>query len=513
MALFGQTAPALRAIDLIVAPFILASIYWLGTRVYSRRAGLWAALLFGVFYFTETFWTLTQNDGIVLLPMTLAMVCVFKAAESGRRTWLWALIAGLLCGWTFWFKYPFVLFIGAAGLSYALLRSNAAPRIRRSDTAAFTIGLLSVILGGIGVLMALGAWDALVESARVTSQYTALSLNWADFSDAIRVTVGFRGSHWGLLFVLAAAGIMVALTPVPSPSGRGERKAVPNLSESGKVLLLWLDAGLLIMLAQAKVYDYHWLPMLPPLTLFGAIGIERVLKIVFEPQTTLPTAAQSDEHKENEEHIVGAVPALPPRNFEAAMAVGATASLRLAYGSPLRPTLPIRGLLSILIAVALLAILANGIWSRALPYLTGQEDQITYYHHFQGGEFMADESQLVADFLRARVMPGDSLYIWGFRPEVYYLTRLNPPTRFIFQFPLVADWYPEEWKEENVEILWAALPPFVLVLQVDYMPWVTGSHEDSNTLLQDYDDLNDWLIYNYERETMIGNFIVWQRKS
>jgi hypothetical protein len=86
MAVFGQTAPALRAIDLIVAPFILGSIFWLGTRVHSRRVGLWATLLFGVFYFTETFWTLTQNDGIVLLPMTAAMVCIFNAAEDGKRT-------------------------------------------------------------------------------------------------------------------------------------------------------------------------------------------------------------------------------------------------------------------------------------------------------------------------------------------------------------------------------------------------------------------------------------------
>ena len=160
----------------------------------------------------------------------------------------------------------------------------------------------------------------------------------------------------------------------------------------------------------------------------------------------------------------------------------------------------------------MLAILIISVWSRALPYLTGQEDQIAYYHHFQAGEFVADESQLMANFLRERVSPGDSLYIWGFRPEVYYLSRLNPPTRFIFQFPLVAEWYPQEWREENVEILWAAVPPYELVLQVDYMPWVTGSHEDSNTLLQAYDELNDWLIYNYERETMIGNFIIWRRK-
>jgi hypothetical protein len=490
MATFGQTTSALRAIDLIIAPFILAAIYWLGTRVHSRHAGLWAVLLFGVFYFTETFWTLTQNDGIVLLPMTLAMVCIFKAADGGRRSWLWAFAAGLLCGWTFWFKYPFVLFVGATGLSYLFVRWNATShRIIWRDVAAFVVGLLAVVLGGVGVMMALGAWDALVESARVTSQYTAISLNWTDFSDALRVTMGYRWAHWGLLLVLAGVGLILLATPhpltsSPTQAGRGGKVSLGNIPVNGKVLLLWLDAGLVIMLAQAKIYDYHWLPILPPLVLLGGIGIERAFEKVLEPQRRNGSEGKGDGMFLN-------TPTFP----------------RFSSWRTWRPG----G--SIIIAALLLAILVNGVWSRALPYLTGQEDQIAYYHHFQGGEFVADESQLMADFLRARVMPGDSLYIWGFRPEVYYLSRLNPPTRFIFQFPLVADWYPEEWQEENVEILWAALPPYVLVLQVDYMPWVTGSHEDSNSLLQDYHELNDWLIYNYERETMIGNFIVWRRKS
>jgi hypothetical protein len=105
------------------------------------------------------------------------------------------------------------------------------------------------------------------------------------------------------------------------------------------------------------------------------------------------------------------------------------------------------------------------------------------------------------------------LFIWGFRPEVYFLSGLNPASRFIFQFPLVGAWYPTEWKEETVDILWAAMPPYVLVAQVDYMPWVTGRDEDSNTLLQEYTEMNNWLIANYERETQIGNFFVWRRKS
>jgi hypothetical protein len=161
----------------------------------------------------------------------------------------------------------------------------------------------------------------------------------------------------------------------------------------------------------------------------------------------------------------------------------------------------------------LLTMLAQGIWPRAWYYLTGAEDQLAYYGRFRGGEFVADESLAVADYLRERVAPGDSLYIWGFRPEVYFMSQLNPATRFIFQFPLVGEWYPAQWRQENVDALWAALPPYVLVLQVDYMPWVTGRNEDSNTLLQEYNELNDWLIFNYERDAQIGNFFVWKRKT
>jgi len=166
-------------------------------------------------------------------------------------------------------------------------------------------------------------------------------------------------------------------------------------------------------------------------------------------------------------------------------------------------------------AIALIgfAALAAVIWSRALPYLTGREDQVAYFSRFQAGEFVASESLEVANYLSERVVPTDSLFIWGFRPEVYYMSQLNPAGRFIFQFPLVASWYPPEWKQEAVDTLWAALPPYVLVLQADYMPWVTGSEADSNTLLQAYTELNNWLEFNYERDTQIGNFFIWRRTS
>jgi len=487
MRLLGQTAMALRAIDFFVVPICCACLFWIGRYLANRRIGLWAALLFPVFYFTETFWTLTQNDGIVLVPMFLAMVCTLVTSDKIQKkkknphtrnlqlATCIAFLAGALAGYIVWYKYPFALFGVLLGLIYLWLRWNgraSTPFNRRDIYAivAFIIGGIITVGGGVLLLMAQGAWSEFLLSAQVTSQYTALTFNWNDFRDLMTTAIGYRWHYWGLLFVLAAVELVFShQLPVTSPKRDLQTHASDSaLSTQYSVLLIsWLLTGLIIMLSQAKGYDYHWLPMLPPLVLLGALGVDVLQNWIVR---------------------VFARRGLPSVN---------------PYISNI--TTSILGLL-------FLFILISGIWPTTWKYLTGQEDQAAYYSRFVAGEFVADESLKVAQLLRERVAQGDSLYIWGFRPEVYYLSGLNPATRFIFQFPLVGSWYPQEWRKENVDTLWAALPPYVLVLQVDYMPWVTGSHEDSNSLLQEYTDLNNWLVYNYERDTQIGNFFVWRRK-
>ncbi len=469
MRLLGQTAMALRTIDFLVVPVCSLCLFWIGQHLINRRIGLWAALLFPVFYFTETFWTLTQNDGIVLVPMLLAMVCTLwvvshQSSVNGQKPntrWMfvYALSAGALAGYIVWYKYPFALFGVLLGVIYLGLRwqARASAPFNRRDVyaiAAFILGGIVTIGGGVLLLMAQGAWGEFLRSAQVTAQYTALTFNFNDFRDLMGTAIAYRWHYWGLLFVLALVGVVASRqSSVARP--------IPNFSTHAQYSLLllfaWLVVGLIIMLVQAKGYDYHWLPMLPPLVLTAAPGVDWLHRLI---------------------------------------------------SRVLKPII-----VSAMFVLVFLLILAAGIWPTTWKYLTGQEDQVTYFGRFVAGEFVADESLKVAQLLRERVVQGDSLYIWGFRPEVYYLSGLNPATRFIFQFPLVGSWYPPEWRKENVDTLWAALPPYVLVLQVDYMPWVTGSHEDSNSLLQEYTDLNNWLVFNYERDTQIGNFFVWRRKK
>jgi hypothetical protein len=503
MTVFGQTAPALRALDLLFMPGMMLGLAAIGSRLFNRATGLWAALLFAVFYFTETFWTLTQNDGLVLLPMILALACLVESAHRVPRTaHLLLFIAGALAGIVFWFKYPFALFIGLLVLVMWLgcrlpvaryqpaatshqppasdrmnpvvtsssLITNHQPLTTANKPSAIPyllsamLGLLTTGLGFALYLTAIGAMPDLIESARVTSQYTALTFNWGEFSNLLGTALGFRWSHWGLLVVLAGLGLSVHSTQYTVQSEDKKPSAISyQLSASSPTTnhqpltttLLWLLTGLAIMLVQAKAYDYHWLPMLPPLALLGAVGLAGITRLArTRVQPYLTTA----------------------------------------------------------VVVGLLAILLVNTWGRAWPYLTGQISQQVYFAGFQAGEFLASESLEAAEYLRARVVPGDTLTIWGFRPEIYYLSGLNPATRFIFQFPLVGAWYPPAWQQEHVDGLWASLPPYVLVAQADYMPWVTGTNADSNTLLQGYTELNNWLMANYERDAQIGNLFLWRRK-
>ena len=495
MRLLGQTAVALRAIDFIVVPVSCACLFWIGRALVNRRVGLWAALLFPVFYFTETFWTLTQNDGIVLVPMLLAMVCTLKVAShqppvtsSTRSSFVYGLVAGLLAGYVVWYKYPFALFGVLLALVYLWQRwlgRGVTPFSRRDVylMLAYMLGVALSLGGGVLMLLAQGAWDEFLRSAQVTAQYTALTFNADDFTALMRTAIGYRWQYWGLLFLLAVVGVVsfklsvasrqsLVTSQPTSETRRGGSQTLP-LTSVLPHLLAWLLIGLIIMLSQAKGYDYHWLPMLPPLVLLGALGVDALQGLISGM-------------------IVRGLPPANPYKSNRTM---------------------LSGLTTVIIGAGLLLILAAGIWPVSWRYLTGQEDQVAYYGRFEAGEFVADESLEVVNLLRERVAPGDSLYIWGFRPEVYYLSGLNPATRFIFQFPLVGSWYPPQWRQENVDTLWAALPPYVLVLQVDYMPWVTGSNQDSNTLLQEYTELNNWLVFNYERDTQIGNFFVWRRKQ
>src|SRR5690606_1311796 len=139
-----------------------------------------------------------------------------------------------------------------------------------------------------------------------TAPYTALGLTPEALAEAFGIALGTRWAHWGLLILLAAAYFFLRR----SGGALARERAVFTLP-----VLIWLAAGTAIMLVQAKGYDYHWLPMLPPLALLAGAALDRLTALL---------------------------------------------------------TRRLRPMVGVMIAAGLLAALAAPIWSRALPYLSGQ---------------------------------------------------------------------------------------------------------------------------------------------
>lgn len=464
IALFGTSTQAIRAIDLTLVPFGMLGLYLLASQMKNRQVGLFAALLYAVFYFNDGFQNLSQSDSLATIPAIWIAYATFRASNSelgSKFAWIGALTAGLISGLLLWFKpQQYALIVGAFILYHLIMRLKSPERTASMqslllESFAFAIG--GLLTGGILLVYfwSQGIIQEIFIVAEGTAAYNAQGYDFSAFIANMRQGFYFRWIVWHALIILSGLWIVRYIL---SSIGRTRRPSSTSdaIHHVPTLLILWLLSGLGFAFMQAKGFDTHWFPILPPMALMGAIVIDAELSYF-----------QSEK-------------------------------LRIA--------------LSVAIVIGLLAIPA---WTSrsAWAYISGQESQLDYWDSFQANDLKPEQSLEMANYLRERVAPGDSLYIWGFRPEVYFMSGLRPATRYQAHFPLVAPWYPIEWQQENVDILWAAMPPYALILEDDFMPWVTDFDADSHTLLQDYTELNNWLIANYEREAQIGDFIIWRRST
>ena len=411
------------------------------------------------------------------------------------------------------------------------------------ESLAFAIG--GLLTGGAILLYfwSQGMIGEMLIVAEGTAAYNAQGYDFGAFIANMGNYLYFRWLTWHVLLVLTGIWIVIQIIgwvshPTPKsppqsiregtsnadaihhvPTGEGETGTKSNGSAQGiarddedeyhgssaqwhastdngwRLIVFWLIATLAFALIQAKGFDTHWIPMLPAMALMAADALDKLVQFIVFRKTDAIHHIPTDGEKK-EASIQDKTSSLPVNGKGRG---GVKNKVAIA--------------LYMLSVIGLLSITSMTTWGRAWGYLTGQETQIAYWDTFQANDLKAEQSLEVANFLRARVLAGDSLFIWGFRPEVYFMTELWPATRYQAHFPLVAPWYPQEWKQNNVDILWAAMPPYVLVLEDDFMPWVTDFDADSHTLLQDYTELNNWLIANYERETQIGDFIIWRQSG
>ncbi len=462
LAIGGPSIIPLRVLD--VGWMLLTSwlLYLLGKRMYSPTVGLVAAFAFGTAYFSYGVGDTGQSDSFMVLPMVAAVYCLLRSRAG--RDGVWMLVGGLALGFAFWMKYT------SAALAIAVLPLLWWPAaVRRRlvvKLAAAGVGFLLISAPYLIYLWGSGGWDEFLRSIAVTGGYTAFGFG-GSFEQAVGRLVGgiliFHIGLWVLAMVAAGHDLVRRRRGLPAD----EREPMANL-----VVWLWLLVTFVTMLAQRKLFPYHWIPMLAPLALLAARGFVLTL---------------------NWSGWAKVMPRLRP-SWRGGLLVGL---LLLVIGSRIIKE-------------------DAQIYPQFIAYSTGQMSAADYALNFggYGGSHATSylAHSMVADYLKAHTRPDQRIFVWGLEADLYFLAQRQPVSRFIYSYPLVAPWNPPAWQDEFIAAQRATPAAYIVVLNDDYLPSSYGRYEDSAGQLKYFPALQQVISRDYLFDRQIEDFTIYRRR-
>jgi 4-amino-4-deoxy-L-arabinose transferase-like glycosyltransferase len=285
MRAFGRSEIAARLPNLAASTLGIALVYRLGSRLYTRRTGLWAALLLCLSPFDILFARTAFTDPMLVLWVLVAC----NAAVSDR--WLWAGVAMGLCFGTK--QHAIALVPLPALLGWGAHHQLTLPEGERNLREGAQRLLLAV--AGFAIPFALVTWwdSARWEIRPGYWRQSALSYGGLAWADSSRWSA--RALEWGswarylvgspLLYILLLAGTLALCAPwlarLAGPDRWRAARPAEALTPNG-----WADAVLagyalayvgFHTVLRFSVWDRYLLPLAPLGALLLARTVDRGL--------------------------------------------------------------------------------------------------------------------------------------------------------------------------------------------------------------------------------------------
>jgi hypothetical protein len=242
---------AIHAVSLIVALATCWLLFSVGRSVYGVRAGLLAALIYGVFTAAGNPRLLAANTEIfMMLPLTASFLLML------RRQWLWS---GALLVAAGAFRQVAAIDLLLVPLAIVLMEPQAQ---RLRAFGLFAGGVAGALVAGAALLAAtgslLGFWDWTIRTL-----YGYATLNWTP------ALVWMRAQDSVLPFVLTAAVVWVAAVAFA-----WRWKRVPP---AGQLIVAWLVVSIPGSLAAGHLSWHYFIQVMGPLALLAAFAIDMAL--------------------------------------------------------------------------------------------------------------------------------------------------------------------------------------------------------------------------------------------
>lgn len=170
----------------------------------------------------------------------------------------------------------------------------------------------------------------------------------------------------------------------------------------------------------------------------------------------------------------------------------------------------------IMIGLASLSLTINAVWFFYVdqwqivgPFLSGQMTA----EEFHSGQGTWDQIQ-VAEYLKERTTEDDGLWVWGHHTPIYHLAERYPPTRFIYNEPLLmrirgGHPYREVWRAQALAAIYDDPPEYILLTTFDRTFF---DFQNPNVSWAEIDAYNTFTERYYNRELTIGRFEVYRLK-
>lgn len=455
LAIFGQSTFAVRIFFLIVTMLATRLVASLAERLAGSAARLPCVGCFALAMLqgdSRAPWHTAQVEDLLLVGQLAALWLI--GSQAALQTRWRVLLAGVVLGLSCVYKPTAVLPSAALGLTCMVWfmargadRAVSPWRWLTWAVSGFAVAP-AVALGFLAAQGALGDfWSVLVEFNSV----------YAGRRGGPITAVSMLTGRWGRLMVLAAFGAVAA------------RRREGSLLE--RMLWILLLANWAAVASQGKYWAYHWTPMIGLMTIFAGVSVSA---LVASAGQKWAAANQG-----------------PGRRLASRIATGLVA-----------------------VCIALVAVPMDlkftlGLWRDTARVATRRITVDEFRAPYACGAVTAEVHRQMADYVRQRTEPGDTLLVWGYETVVNFLADRRAPSRFAVDRILCLDEFARlpEWREEFLESLRISPPEYILVVRDDS----TGIWRDSDEELRRFVGLRQFVEQQYAEETRIDRFQVYRR--
>ena len=434
--IFGAHVITIRLFTIVYSIAISAVLYLFGSRLYDKRVGLWAAAMFAVFSTTYTTGHVQGlgTDFLMALPYTAgAYLLVRSIRDRTHQAWL-AIAGGVLVGVAFQIN-PKGIFdlIFFAVLLLAWRRWSARHAGRLNDSAGtdiggdnndemsrlwlFALATLGLVLGSLPFLLYIGATRSLQEYWAYVWDWGARYGSYNPLSKAFVAGLTRSIDYFALnntllitLVIVCAITVRQATHRLDKTDALSQTAAVgisgPHWFLADSTLLLWLTVSYVGVVLGGRLYSHYFFQILPSLCLIGARGITEIKAIL--------------------------------KSRDAGFRAGITVILLLGFAFTVAR---FHGRTAVLAADVLRG-RKSRITNTWFHERTDREERLiaAVVRELPDSEDDPDfgTEDIRADGPRTREGEGptDYLFVWGYRPEIYYFSGLLPASRYLSTQPL-----------------------------------------------------------------------------